>query len=374
MRARERRTSASTARTSVKSRTIAVTSSGPLGATRASSSRRPPGVEGEVVRLQTTGVEGVGSPRAALGPDDGEHRLVEVPARRHHYVLGDVGFVDGCRGVGEIVAIAVEADHPVRDRVDDRPQPALALAVEPDEQRDRDGGRREVAGRDQYRRHILGDVGDPSDEVDHEGGQEDEPGDEDRQQLPPRAGGAISQRRTMTTVVIVARARPPYSPVGPDRREQRRREEDVEAVAPTARIATATRSTRDVEPAARIGEDQGKEQDGGGVLEGQADLVDNRDRGMGERPDEPGQPDCGHQRAGPVRRLVAPDRQSAVEVRQPDRQVEETGAGCLAVPEAERLGDDRRRSCRGPDREANAAATHDQHSDTWARAQEQGRP
>ena len=90
---------------------------------------------------------------------------------------------------GEIVAVAIEADHPVGDRVDDRPQPALALAVEADQQRDRDRGRREVAGRDQDRRDVLGDVGDAADEVDDQDRQEDEPGDEDRQQLPPRARG-----------------------------------------------------------------------------------------------------------------------------------------------------------------------------------------
>ena len=59
--------------------------------------------------------------------------------------------------------------------------------------------------------------------------------------------GAISQRRTITTVVIVARARPPYSPVGPgsivNSDVEKRR---LRPVAPMARIATATRSTRDV--------------------------------------------------------------------------------------------------------------------------------
>ena len=59
--------------------------------------------------------------------------------------------------------------------------------------------------------------------------------------------GATSQRRTITTVVIVARARPPYSPVGPGSMsnsvvENRR----FSPVAPTARIATATRSTWEV--------------------------------------------------------------------------------------------------------------------------------
>ena len=70
------------------------------------------------------------------------------------------------------------------------------------------------------------------------------------------------------------------------------------------------------------------------------------------------EPDRGHQGAGPVRRLVAPDRESAVQVRQPDREVQEAGARCLAALEAERLGGDRQDRAEDPDGEAEAAATH----------------
>ena len=120
-------------------------------------------------------------------PGDREHRLVEAPARPAR--RRRVRLVGGLDGVREIRAVAIEPHHPVRDRVDDRPQPSLALAVEPDQQRDGDGRRRQVAGRDQDRRHVLGDVGDAAGEIDHQDRQEDEPGDEDRQELPSRARG-----------------------------------------------------------------------------------------------------------------------------------------------------------------------------------------
>ena len=171
--------------------------------------------------------------------------------------------------------------------------------------------------------------------------------------------GAISQRRTITTVVIVARARPPYSPVGPGIDvEQRRGEQEVEAGRPDGQDRHRHPVDARRQPTARIGEDQRKQQDGRGVLERQADLADDRDRRMGERPDEPGQPDRGHQRAGPVGRLVAPDRESAVQVRQPDREVQQAGARCLAFLEAERLGGDRHDRAESPDGEAEAAAIH----------------
>ena len=70
-------------------------------------------------------------------------------------------------------------------------------------------------------------------------------------------------------------------------------------------------------------------------LEGQADLADDRDPRMGEPGDEPGEPDRGHQCAGPIRGLVAPDRESAIQVCQPDRQVEEPCGRRLARLEAE---------------------------------------
>ena len=134
-----------------------------------------------------------------------------------------------------------------QDGVDDRPQPALALAVEPDQQRHRDRGRRKVAGRDQYRRHVLRDVGDPSDEVDQQGRQEDEPGDEDRQELPPRAGGCDQpapddhDRRHRRKSHAAVQPGGAWIDVNSDVEKRRLR-----LVAPTARIATAARSTRDV--------------------------------------------------------------------------------------------------------------------------------
>ena len=58
-------------------------------------------------------------------------------------------------------------------------------------------------------------------------------------------GGAMSQRRTTTTVDIVASARPPYRPELLSPTIVRLVEKMMlSAVAPTARMATATRSTR----------------------------------------------------------------------------------------------------------------------------------
>ena len=95
---------------------------------------------------------------------------------------------------------------------------------------------------------------------------------------------------------------------------------------------------------------------------------------MGEWPDEPGQPDRGHQRAGPVRRFVTPDREPAVQVRQADREVQQPGAGRLPFLEGEPLGDDRDDRAEDADGEANAAAIHDRHCDRWDPRAEQGRP
>ena len=131
IRARERRTSASTARTSVKSRTIAVTSFGPLGATRASSSRAPARqVQGEVVGLEAARVERIGRRTQRPLARDREHRSWRRRPDRHASAPSAIGAL---RGVRKVRAVAIEADHPIRDRVDDRPEPSLALAVEPDQ-------------------------------------------------------------------------------------------------------------------------------------------------------------------------------------------------------------------------------------------------
>ena len=89
-----------------------------------------------------------------------------------------------------------------------------------------------------------------------------------------------------------------------------------------------------------------------------ADLVDYRDLRMGEPGDEPGEPDRGHQGAGPVRRLVVPDREPAVQVRQPDREVEETRARRLAGLEGEPFAHRCPGRAEDPDRQTEAAAAH----------------
>ncbi len=163
-------------------------------------------------------------------------------------------------------------------------------------------------------------------------------------------GGAINQRRTTTTVVIVARARPPYRPVLLSAMIVRLVEyRTLRAVAPTARIAMADPIDARLQLAARIGEHEREQEDRGRILERQRDFADERDPGLVERPDEPGEPDQGHQPAGPVGRLVVPDRQPAVEVGQADREMQQTGACGLAGAHRDRLarhGPQRARGCR----------------------------
>ena len=75
------------------------------------------------------------------------------------------------------------------------------------------------------------------------------------------------------------------------------------------------------QPTARIGQDQRQEQDRGGVHRARPSSLTTGDLGVRERRDEQGRPDRGHQGAGTVGRLVAPDRQeSAVQVGLPGRQ------------------------------------------------------
>ena len=81
------------------------------------------------------------------------------------------------------------------------------------------------------------------------------PGDEDRQQLAARRAGATSQRRSTTTLVMTARARPPYRPLDLSAISGRLVEyRTLSVVTPIASTAIATRSTRRLEPAARIRE------------------------------------------------------------------------------------------------------------------------
>ena len=108
--------------------------------------------------------------------------------------------------------------------------------------------------------------------------QEDEPGDEDRQELPPRARGRDQpapddddrrHRREGQAAVQPGRT-------GIDL-EQRRGEQEVEAGRPDGEDRHRRPVDARRQPTARIGQDEREQQDGRGVLERQADLVDDRD-------------------------------------------------------------------------------------------------
>ena len=125
-------------------------------------------VEREVVGLELAAVEGRGrrrrapprSRRRTSGRGVAGRSIASGPTRpRRRRPDRDV----------EVAAIAREAEHPVGDGVDERLEAVLALAVEADQQGDRDRGRREVLRRDEDRADVVGDVGDPADDVDQRG-------------------------------------------------------------------------------------------------------------------------------------------------------------------------------------------------------------
>ena len=144
----------------------------------------------------------------------------------------------------DVLSVAREAEHPVRDGIDERLQPSLALPIETDQQSDRDRSRCQIPCREEDRLDALGQVRDPADQVDDQAGEEDHPGDEYRCQLSTGAGrgdqpapdddGGGQRRERQATVETIAL-------VGDDR--EARREEEIEGVAPIATIVTATRST-----------------------------------------------------------------------------------------------------------------------------------
>ena len=89
----------------------------------------------------------------------------------------------------------------------------------------------------------------------------------------------MSQRRRTTTLVMIARARPPYRPLDLSAMSGRL----VEYRTLSAVDADREDGDRDpvdprLEAPARIGQDQGEQDDRGGVLERERELVDDRDR------------------------------------------------------------------------------------------------
>ena len=176
----------------------------------------------------------------------------------------------------DVAAVPGEAEHPVRDGVDERLQPPLALAIEPDQQGDRDGRRRQVPGRQQDRLDPFGQLGDPADQVDDQAGKEDDAGHEDGRQLPARARRCDQpatddhdrrHRRERQTAVQAGAL------VGDDR--EARRVEDVEGGGPDRQDRDGDPIDARLQLAARIGEDEGEQDDRGRVLERQRDLADD---------------------------------------------------------------------------------------------------
>jgi hypothetical protein len=84
------------------------------------------------------------------------------------------------------VAIAREPEHPVRDRVDECLEAVFTLTVEPDQEGDRDRGRRRILDRQQQRPDIVGHFEDPANAIQEQGDADNDSGDEDRQEIPTR--------------------------------------------------------------------------------------------------------------------------------------------------------------------------------------------
>ena len=185
--ARDRLSSASAVRWVVKSRTIAVTSSAPLGAIRASNWRVPPGRSREKSNACRSPVSSAAAVAASA----------EAPASRNRRSwkawpdrpVADAGTSTSVPARLDVPALVGEADHPVREGLDQRALAALALAVEADQERDRDRRRREVPGRDQDGADVVRDVGDAADDVDEQRHHEHQARDQHGQQVAPRTRG-----------------------------------------------------------------------------------------------------------------------------------------------------------------------------------------
>ena len=91
-----------------------------------------------------------------------------------------------------------------------------------------------------------------------------------------------------------------------------------------------------------------------------------------QRPDEPGQPDQRHQPARPVRRLVVPDREAAVQVRQADGEIEQRVARWPAAGVRDRFADDGNDRPQHSDGQTDLAAPHRQTVTRWRKPGKEG--
>ena len=86
------------------------------------------------------------------------------------------------------VAVPGEPDHEVGDRIEQGTLAELALAIEPDEQREGDRRRGQPAGGEQEGLDAIRDVQRLDGEARDEHAHEDDPGDEDRDELAAAPG------------------------------------------------------------------------------------------------------------------------------------------------------------------------------------------
>ena len=244
---------------SVKSRTIAVTSSGPLGATRASSSRVPPGRSSEKSNAWRPPVSRA-SAVAASAAVAGRRRTSPRGAAGPTGTAPTSTFGSSAARVGEVVAIGDRSGPSGRGsrrraraagvRSGGRSRSAAQPGSPPAQGRGpRSGPAPTSSGTSAMRRTRLM-ISDR---------QEDQPGDEDRQQLPPRARGRDQpasddhdrrHRRQRQAAVEPGRAR--------IEREQRRGEEEVEAGRADGQDRDRSAVDARCQPAARVGEHQGE--------------------------------------------------------------------------------------------------------------------
>ena len=170
------------------------------------------------------------------------------------------------------------------------------------------------------------------------------PGDEDRRPAPGARGRARS--------ASAGRRRPSSSSRAPGRRTgrsscratsgQARREEDVEGRGADRQDRDGGAVDRGLQPV-RSGR-QGRARGGGRSSVSSSASATSLTTGIAEWlrvPMNQVSPTSGHQPAGPVGRLVIPDRQPAVQVGQADRQVEQAEARPTARAHGDRLAGDR---------------------------------
>ena len=228
------------------------------------------------------------------------------PPRRDHPIDRVQRHLDQGRVAGadiEVVAVRREADHQVGHRVEQRPLSEFALAVEADQQRQRDRRRREAPGGEQESAwSSAGTARVWSARFVTSTAIRTDAGDQDGEQLRRLRAGATNHRRRTTTYARPPTPGPRTTAEAPDRSRSARdtRRIALFAVVPIARITTVTRSSRVSSQPSWIGEDERDEADEHDIRERNPDLVHDGQVRRLEVADEPRKTDEGHQAAGSI--------------------------------------------------------------------------